>query len=181
MGIDAFHIAGETDAGTITRLVNDAYRPGSGIAGWTHEADWVSGDRTNIIQIRGILSKANSTILLGIKDSRTVACIHVEKDGDTCHIGMLAVDPALQGSGLGKQILNQAENFAITHFGSTLFSMAVVSTRSELIAFYSRRGYRKTGHVMEYPLLAQAGIPKCEGLTIEILEKRPDDSLARNT
>ena len=53
----------------------------------------------------------------------------------------------------------------------TKFIMVVVSQREELIAFYERRGYKKTGEILEYPVHLNVGIPAVAGLTIEYLEK----------
>lgn len=149
-----------------------AYRPKSGAAGWTHESDLVSGSRTSISQVTGMISKPDSVILLGMQGVEAVACIHIEKDGTHSHIGMFAVNPILQGAGVGKQMLAYAEQYAYESFGSDKLLMVVVSSRNELIAFYQRRGYQKTGSIMDYPLTAGAGIPRHTGLKVEILEKR---------
>lgn len=156
----------------IALLVNNAYRPESGVSGWTHESDLVSGNRADVSQIVEIMSKPDSVILLGINDSDIVACVHVEKDGSNCYIGMLAVNPLLQGSGAGKQMLAYAEQYACEHFRSEKFVMVVLSARSELIAFYLRRGYQKTGDIMDYPLSAGVGAPKYADLKVEMLEKK---------
>ncbi|MEO6421214.1 MAG: GNAT family N-acetyltransferase [Candidatus Nitrotoga sp.] len=134
----------------------------------------MAGSRTSAGQITETLSKLNSVILVGLKNSKIVACVHVEKDRSNCHIGMLAVKPGLQGAGAGKQMLAQAERYAIEVFGAEKFIMVVVSTRSELIAFYLRRGYRQTGSIMDYPLSQGVGIPKNPALKIEVLEKQSD-------
>lgn len=172
MSIDTFRTASKSDADAIAQLVNKAYRPESGVSGWTHESHLVSGGRTSVGQIEAMVSKPDSIILVGLKGSEIVACVHVEKDGSNSHIGMLAVSPALQGVGAGKQMLAHAERYASEDFSSEKFIMVVVSARSELISFYLRRGYQKTGTVMDYPLSMGAGIPKHAGLTIELLEKR---------
>ena len=169
--IDAFRIATHADADAITLLVNNAYRPKSGNAGWTHEADLVSGNRISATQVKDIISRTDSVILLGSKDSEIIACVQVEKTATACFIGLLAVNAALQGGGAGKQMLAQAEDFANTRFDPHKFIMAVVSTRHELIAFYIRRGYTETGDVLDYPVSANVGIPKLPGLKIQMLEK----------
>lgn len=181
MGIDTFRIANEQDAEVVANLVNMAYRPESGAAGWTHESDLVSGSRTSVSKITGIISKPDSVIFLGIQGLETVACIHIERDGTHSYIGMFAVNPILQGAGVGKQMLAYAEQYACENFGSDNLLMVVVSSRSELIAFYQRRGYQKTGSIMDYPVTAGAGIPKHTGLKVEILEKRPDIMAERGT
>ncbi|MEQ1742629.1 MAG: GNAT family N-acetyltransferase [Candidatus Nitrotoga sp.] len=180
MSIDIFRTASKLDAAVIANLVNMAYRPESGASGWTHESDLVSGSRTNVDQIVDIISKPDSVILLGIKGSEIVACIHIEKDDSSGYIGMFAVNPTLQGAGVGKQMLAYAEWYASENFSSDKFIMVVVSSRSELISFYQRRGYQKTGSIMDYPLSAGAGIPKHPDLKIEILEKRSDITVKRD-
>ncbi|CAG9934233.1 GNAT family N-acetyltransferase [Candidatus Nitrotoga arctica] len=118
MCIDTFRIASNSDSEVIAKLVNEAYRPESGASGWTHESDLVAGSRTSASQIAETLSKLNSVILVGLKDSKIVACVQVEKDRSNSHIGMLAVRPALQGVGAGKQMLFQAERYAFDVFGA---------------------------------------------------------------
>ena len=178
--METFRAANKSDAEAIAQLVNKAYRPETGTAGWTHESDLVYGNRTSVVRVAEILSKPDSVILVGLKGSEIVACVHVEKDGSYSHIGMLAVNPKLQGVGAGKQLLAHAEKYANENFGSEKFIMVVVSSRSELIAFYLRRGYRKTGTVQDYPLSAGVGTPKVSNLKTEILEKRSNPTLKRD-
>lgn len=171
-GIDKYRIANKSDIEAIVKLVNMAYRPESGVSGWTHESDLVSGNRTNDSQIMEIMSKPDSVILISLKTSEIVACVHIEKIGKNSHIGMLAVSPALQGVGTGKQMLTHAEMYASVNFGSEKFIIVVVSSRIELISFYLRRNYQKTGILKEYPLSAGVGTPKLANLKIEVLEKQ---------
>ena len=179
--MDTFRTAHKSDAEAIAQLVNKAYRPELGASGWTHESNLVSGSRTNADQVSETISKPASVILVGLEDPEIVACVHIEKDGSNSHIGMLAVSPILQGAGIGKKMLAHAERYASEIFGSEKFIMVVVSSRSELISFYLRRGYQKTGSVMDYPLLAGAGTPKHAGLKIEALEKRSNIAFERGT
>ena len=172
MFIDTFRKACSPDAEAIVQLVNKAYRPEAGVSGWTHESDLVSGSRTRISQIEAILSTPDSVIIVGLKGSEIASCVHVEKDQSHSHIGMLAVNSVLQGAGLGKQMLAQAESYASENFGSEKFIMGVVTSRAELIAFYLRQGYQKTGLITDYPESAGVGIPRHAGLKVEVLEKR---------
>lgn len=181
MSIDTFRTASKSEAGAIAQLVNKAYRPETGPVGWTHESALVSGNRTSAGQVAEVMSKPDSVILVGLKDSEIVACVHVGKDGTNSHIGMLAVNPELQGAGAGKQMLAHAERYASESFGSEKFIMAVVSSRSELIAFYLRRGYQKTGAVQDYPLAAGVGTPKMSGLKTAALEKRSSPAFERDS
>ena len=92
---------------------------------------------------------------------------------------MLAVNPILQGAGAGKLMLAEAEKYASTVFGSEKFIMVVVSERTELVSFYLRRGYQKTGLVLDYPISAGVGIPKNPEMKVEMLEKRPSSVTKR--
>ena len=85
---------------------------------------------------------------------------------------MLAVNPVLQGVGAGKQMLALAEKYICENFGSEKYIMFVASSRSELSSFYMRRGYQKTGNIMDYPLSADFGTPLHPDLKIEVMEKR---------
>ncbi len=173
MSIDIFRTASRSEAEEIAQLVNRAYRPEPGALafGWTHEADLVSGSRTSASQVEDLISEPDSIVLVGLKHSEIVACVHVKKDGSNSRIGMLAVNPVLQGAGAGKQMLAYAENYAATVWGSEKFVMVVVSERTELVSFYLRHGYQKTGVVMDYPQSLGAGTPKRADLKIEVLEK----------
>lgn len=164
-----------TDATEIARLINLAYRPESSLTGWTHESDLVNGNRTSFEQISTLLLKPNSVILVASRNNLIVACIHLEKSGMDCHIGLFAVSTIWQGAGIGKQLLAQAEKYAAEHFCSERFVMTVVSVRPELISFYLRRGYRRTGQIMDYPLSAGVGTPIQNGLKTEILEKYSEE------
>ncbi len=171
MKIDHFGIATLAESDDITCLVNAAYRPDSTHAGWTHESNLISGARTSSEQIIEIINKKDSIILVAIQDSKLSACVHIERTDHHCSIGMLAVSPAFQDAGLGKKMLGHAETFAIKHFSAQRLIMIVLSARYELISFYQRRGYRKTGNVLEYPISAGVGSPKFDNLKIEMLEK----------
>lgn len=172
MGIETFRTASTLDSEVIAQLVNKAYRPESGASGWTHESGLVSGNRTNASNVAEIISKPDSVVLVGLKDAEIAACVNVEKHCSSSHVGMLAVNPTLQGVGAGKQMLAHAEKYARENFASEKFIVVVLSSRSELVSFYLRRGYRKTGSIMDYPLSAGAGTPKHADLKIEVMEKR---------
>lgn len=176
----SFRAATAHDALALVELVNQAYRSVHAKNGWTHEAELVDGNRTNLEQINQRLTQANSMVLLAWQENQLAGCVHAQKhliaaEGQPPHtlveIGMLAVRPILQGSGLGKQLLAQIEHMAQRQFSPEKFRMQVIAVRSELIAFYQRRGYRDTGRLTEYPLSAGVGTPKHAQLKITLLEK----------
>ncbi|MBN8779887.1 GNAT family N-acetyltransferase [Thiobacillus sp.] len=164
-------LATESDADDIAALVNRAYRPGASARGWTHEAHLVAGDRTTPAQILALLH-ARAAILVLCRDDTLVACVHAQGDASIVWLGMLATEPALQSQGLGKRMLQHAEDFAVDRFKATEVRMAVLAARPELIAFYERRGYARTGQVADYPVAAGTGQPRVEGLKVAILGKQ---------
>lgn len=107
MSIYTFRKSNESDAQAIAELVNRAYRPAYGAAGWTHESDLVVGDRTNPDQVTETITRPNSVILVGLNASKIVACVHIEKKGGNSHIGMLAVPPTLKVPGQAKKYLHK--------------------------------------------------------------------------
>lgn len=163
--------ASKMDVGKIALLVNRAYRPLAHERGWTHEADLVAGQRTTEAQVLSHFC-SQSSILVLCHDTDIVACVHVKFGECSADIGMLAIDPGYQMQGLGKLMLDGAERYALEHFGMTAFKISVLSSRLELIAFYERRGYARTGQTMNYPVSAGIGEPIVDGLLVEIMAKQ---------
>ena len=86
---------------------------------------------------------------------------------------MFAVDPAEQaGSGLGKRVLAEAERIAREEWRCRAMRMTVIVQREELIAWYGRRGYRRTGDYQPFPYGDERfGIPRRDDLRFEVLLK----------
>ena len=91
---------------------------------------------------------------------------------DAGYFGMFSVVPDLQGRGIGKQMLTEAERIARDEWNVPVMRMTVIDVRDELIAFYERRGYHRTGIHKPFPYGdARFGLPKRDDLRFEILEK----------
>ncbi|TXI16858.1 MAG: GNAT family N-acetyltransferase [Nitrosomonas sp.] len=155
-------------AQAIADLVNLTYR---GDIGWTTEASIISGDRTSRNEIQAALMDPDAYFFITSQAQLLTSCIYVAKKQDYAYIGFFSVHPSLQGKGLGKFVLAQTEIFAMETMRVRKFIMFVVSQRQELIAFYERRGYVRTGRIETYPVQTNIGVPKISGLTIEYLEK----------
>lgn len=164
-------VASEADAGPIAELVNRAYRPAPQQRGWTHEAELVAGDRISAAQVSALFA-AQSVVLVCCEGGGIIACVHLLAVDSGVYIGMLATDPARQAQGLGKQMLAHAEQYALRHFNASVFKMSVLSSRPELMAFYERRGYARTGEVEAYPVEAGVGRPLVDGLRVVSLVKQ---------
>jgi ribosomal protein S18 acetylase RimI-like enzyme len=159
------------DVERIVALVNSAYRGESSRAGWTTEADLLAGQRTDAEEVGNLISSADSLILLGMNGEKIIGSVHLQHGKHVAYLGMLVIQPVMQGHGLGKKLMQAAEATAIKMWGVEKMLMYVVTLRHELIAFYQRRGYHRTGKIKEFPQKVRFGIPKVAGLQIELLEK----------
>ena len=170
MDFSSFHLekARYDQSQDISDLVNLTYR---GDFGWTRETHIIRGDRTNRQEIESAMLNPNAYFLVINLPKILASCIYVAKEKEHAYIGFFSVHPSFQGSGLGKYVLEQAETFVLRNMGIHKFVMFVVSQRRELIEFYQRRGYSRTGRIEGYPLHMGIGIPRIAGLTIEYLEK----------
>jgi GNAT superfamily N-acetyltransferase len=167
-----FRAADQVDVAAVVALVESAYRGESGRRGWTTESDLLDGRRTDAELVAELLIKPDSMVLLAAIDGVLRACCHIERQEDSAYFGMFAVDPAWQGSGLGRQVLAEAERIARETWGCRAIHMTVIELRSELIAWYERRGYRRTGQYKPFPYGDERfGIPRRDDLRFELLIK----------
>lgn len=171
-----FRTATHADVDAIVALVESAYRGDASRAGWTTEADFLDGRRTGADDVGACIDRPRSAILLAERtdhDGRELlACAHVADDDGAGYFGMFSVQPTLQGGGIGKRLLEHAERFVRERWSLPAMRMTVIDIRDELIAFYERRGYRRTGIVKPFPYGdARFGLPKRDDLRFEVLEK----------
>ncbi|MFD3553245.1 MULTISPECIES: GNAT family N-acetyltransferase [Streptomyces] len=167
-----FRSAVEADVPELVKLVESAYRGEASRGGWTTEADYLDGQRTDENGVRQVISAPDGVLLVVERAGELVACCQLEHRGDHAYFGMFAVRPGLQGAGLGKEILAEAERRARETWHATEMRMTVVNVREELIAYYVRRGYRRTGELSPFPYGdARFGIPLRDDLAFELLVK----------
>ncbi|MFD6225421.1 GNAT family N-acetyltransferase [Streptomyces sp. NPDC060232] len=168
----SFRSAVEADVPELVALVESAYRGDASRAGWTTEADYLDGQRTDPDGVRAVIGNPDGVLLVVERAGELVACCHIEHRGDHAYFGMFAVRPGLQGGGLGKEILAEAERRARDTWGAGEMRMTVVNVREELIAYYVRRGYRRTGELSPFPYGDERfGIPLRDDLAFELLVK----------
>jgi ribosomal protein S18 acetylase RimI-like enzyme len=152
--------ATEADVASLNQLVNSAYRGDSSRRGWTTEADLLDGIRTDEPQLLATIRNPAITILKYVQDGELAGCVSLEKKGDSLYLGMLTVSPDIQAQGIGKQLLQAAEEHAKVHQCRKI-TMTVLPMRHELVAFYERRGYQKTGETHPFPMNdPNFGLPK---------------------
>ena len=168
----SFRAATDADIPALVELVTSAYRGDVSRQGWTTEADLLDGQRIDPDVLRADIERDNSRVVLAEQDGRLLACAHVAIEGDAGYFGMFSVRPDLQGGGVGKALLAEAERVVRDEWKLPAMRMTVIDCRDELIAFYQRRGYARTGIKKPFPYGdARFGIPKRGDLQFEILEK----------
>lgn len=170
-----FQPAQPADAGAICRLVNGTYRGEASKQGWTTEADLLDGQRTDEPAIAEIIADPAQRILtarLGTAGAdEIVGCVHLARREGSGYLGMLAVHPARQARGLGKLLINEAEAWARRQ-GCPELRMTVITLRPELLAYYERRGFRRTGKTVPFPYGdPRFGLPRRPDLEMETLVK----------
>ena len=179
----AFRFAQLSDIPSIVQLVESAYRGDASRAGWTTEADFLQGQRVDAQSVQADIENPDSVIVLAEYAATAstasigsatgiLASCHLQKKQSTCYFGMFSVQPKQQGTGLGKQMMAEAERIARDHWLCTQMQMTVIDIREELIRFYERRGYLHTGKHLPFPYGDERfGIPLRNDLRFEILEK----------
>ncbi len=168
-----FRAATVADVPALVLLVDSAYRGESSRAGWTTEANLLSGRRTNTESVTAEIEKPESHMIVIEVEGEIVACCQVEHRGGYAYFGMFAVRPTLQGGGFGKAVLAEAERFARDAWGVGEMRMTVISAREELLAWYVRRGYTRTGEMIPFPYDDEGvGVPTRDDLEMELLVKK---------
>ncbi|ALO06730.1 Putative acetyltransferase [Streptomyces venezuelae] len=160
------------DVPVLVPLVESAYRGDASRGGWTTEADILQGQRTDPEGVAAVITAQGSRLLVVERDGEVVACCQLEHRGEAAYFGMFAVRPELQGAGLGKRIIAEAERRVRELWDVREMHMTVISVREELIAWYERRGYRRTGRMTPFPYGDERfGVPQRDDLRFELLVK----------
>ena len=157
------------DTPALKTLLESAYRGDAARAGWNHEADILDGERIAPVELEAMLADPAVTILAARDgpetDSALIGCVAVtRKSGTLAYLGMLSVAPRLQSAGIGRRLLDAAEDHARSA-GIAAMEMTVIDSRASLIAWYERRGYARTGETRPFP------VPRDPPLTFAVLEK----------
>jgi ribosomal protein S18 acetylase RimI-like enzyme len=164
-------IADIKDIPVIKKLLNSAYRGEMSKQGWTTEAHLIGGDtRTDDLNIKQVMEQKGSAFLKYInEEEEIIGCVNLQQHDSKLYLGMFSVSPSLQGKGIGKQMLQAAEEYA-KHLNCISIFMSVISIRAELIDWYKRHGYKDTGQRKEFIEDAVTG-KHLQPLEFMVLEK----------
>ncbi len=164
--------ASRDDLPNLHALIESAYRGDSARAGWSHEADLLDGQRTDLAALDAMLADPAQHLLVLRDGDALRACVALTDKGDgLAYLGLLTVEPSGQAAGLGRIILAAAEDHA-AGFGAFRVEMTVIEQRTELIAWYERRGYSVTGERRPFPHSdVRFGVPRRDDLVFVVLDK----------
>ncbi len=167
----AISIATSEDIPSLEKLLNSAYRGEDSKKGWTTEADLLKGDlRTDAATLDKLMQTPGAAFLKYANDQGQVeGCVFLQKKEKRLYLGMLSVSPMIQAKGVGKELMAAAEEYARDKHCCSIF-MKVISVRKELIAWYERKGYYKTGETEPFPDDDRFGIAT-QQLEFIIMEK----------
>lgn len=153
------------EAPALKALLEAAYRGDAARQGWNHEADILDDERVAPGEVEALLADPAVTILVARDREALVGCVAVTRKGSAMgYLGMLCVVPTLQSGGLGRKLLDTAEDHARAR-GLAAMEMTVIDSRASLIAWYERRGYALTGERRPFPVLRDPPV------TFVVLEK----------
>ncbi len=164
-----FETATKFNAQEIANLVNSAYRGEYSKQGWTTEASLLGGQRTDAETLQKLIDSPLNQIEIAYQgeSQSIIASVHlIQELPDTLYFGMLTVEPKAQAKGMGKILLKHVENIALG-YGLKRIRFTVIPSRTELVAFYERRGFKATGNSEPFPEQdPKFGMPKVEGLIL---------------
>lgn len=160
-----------SDVPAIVELVERAYRGEPSRAGWTTEAELLDGQRTDPSEVEDLIASRRSEILLAFDGQALVGSMALTDEGEALYFGMFAVEPTAQSKGVGRAMLEEAERTGRAADKARM-RMTVIAQRTELIAWYARRGYAPTGAIETFPYgNPRFGRPKRDDLYFLVLEK----------
>jgi ribosomal protein S18 acetylase RimI-like enzyme len=163
----AFRDATPADPEVVTDLVNAAYSGPDAAQGWTPETHLHAGPRTTLVEVQAILADPTQRILL-CYGPILVGSVQIDAGG---HLGMLAVPPLRQASGIGRALLAHAEDRARALWACDSLTLTAISLQTDLISYYERRGYQRTGRREPFPHDEQPGALRHDFDLIEL--KKP--------
>lgn len=153
--------AATQDVETLTRLINAAF---------VVERFVFEGDRVDARAVETYMKSGK--FLLAESEHGLAGCVYLELRGDRGYVGLLSVDPRHQGTGLGRKLMDAAEDY-FRVAGCKGIDLRVISQRTPLPAFYRHLGYTETGTAP----FAAAAKPKVPGHYILMSKSLLDDGL----
>src|SRR5215831_18283151 len=128
----AIRVAVAADVEPLARLINAAF---------VVEQPFIEGERIDPKGVREYMKKGK--FLIAEESAGLAGCVYVELRGERGYLGLLGVAPARQGTGLGRKLMDAAENY-FRAAGCRAIDLRIISPRTPLPAFYAHLGYEQT-------------------------------------
>lgn len=198
----AFRFATIDDVPAVVALVESAYRGESSRVGWTTEADLLHGQRTDETMVAEAIGRDGVEVLLAERGGELIACCELTAPGaardpqatgafadggaepvthgcsaesrtsGATYLGMFAVRPELQGGGIGRAVLDEAARIARDEWAAEALELSTLHPREELIAWYERCGFARTGELRAFPYGDDRyGLPQIDGIEQVVLSR----------
>jgi len=162
-----------SDLSALLNLVNTTYRGETSTKGWTSEILLLAGEiRIDKEILTDYLTNPSISVLKYTSPAnQLIGCVYLEQKKENLYLGMLAVNPGSQDGGIGRLLLQGAEGHA-RKLNCNKINITVIEDRTELIAWYQRRGYVATGRKFPFPVeYHKYGKPLKEIILIEMEKK----------
>jgi ribosomal protein S18 acetylase RimI-like enzyme len=158
------------DVPALAALINRAYRGAASLQGWTTEDHLLDGPRIGEAALRDMLTTPQAALLTYLDaGGGLVGCVYLQQQGTQLYLGTLAVAPEAQTQGVGRQLLATADTYARQH-GCATIKITVLSARPELLAWYERHGYARTGATEPFPATIAFGRPRQPLTLLELMK-----------
>ena len=130
-----FRLATLADAPNLARVINDAF---------IVEAFFKIGDRTSADEVVELMNGGGEFLTVEDAEGNLAGCVYLQCRGERAYFGMLSIEPAQQGRGLGRTLVESVEARARDR-GCRFMDIHIVNLREELPAYYRRLGYSERG------------------------------------
>jgi len=150
-----------SDLPNICLLANKAYRGDEARIGWTFESDFIEGDkRTDENDLFLLFSKEKAIFLIAKNEDEVMTgSVYLEAKNENLYMGMLSVEPILQGKGIGKLLVSNAIQYGQS-LGLEKIQIQVVHLRKELILWYEKLGFILSNKILPFEVPLEFGKPK---------------------
>lgn len=150
-----------SDLPNICILVNNAYRGEEAKKGWTFESDFIEGDkRTDKKDLFLLFSNEKAIFLIAKNDKEVITgSVYLEVKNENLYLGMLSVEPTLQGNGIGKLLVSNAIQYGQS-LGLKKIQIQVIHLRQELILWYEKLGFIISDKILPFEVPLEFGKPK---------------------
>ena len=170
----SFQVASPDDATRIAQLIQAAFRSEDNGVAWV--GPHVELNRTFTMtpeEVLSIINNPDAAFLMAIASDGTLVgtAAAIKRNNELARVAYLAVDQTYQRGGLGRQILEYAEEYVLRTWAVEKIGLNALHNRGLLIEWYEKRGYVRTGEKSPFPVKAFRGLDLPADLHFVEMEK----------